>query len=417
MGAATRRDFERLDAADPLHGFREHFSLPPDLIYLDGNSLGALPAHTAARLAQVATAEWGEGLVGSWNSAGWIEAPLRVGDKIGRLIGALPGETAVADSTSVNLYKLLAMALALRPQRRVIVSEADNFPTDLYIAQGLLQQLGRDHELRLLPAGAGAEAFEQALDGDAAVLMLSHVNYRSGAMHPLRRLTARAHAAGALSLWDLAHSAGAVPLALAEDGADFAVGCGYKFLNGGPGAPAFLYIARRWQDQVHTPLSGWFGHARQFAFEPDYAPAAGIARSLCGTPPILSLAALEAGVDLMGEAPMALLREKSIALTQGLIELAEQRLSGHGFSLASPREAAQRGSQVCLRHAQAWPICRALAAHGVIGDFRAPDILRFGFAPLYNRHCDAWDAIERLHAIMVSGEWREARYAERAAVT
>ena len=417
MGAATRQDFERLDAADPLRAFRARFSLPQDLIYLDGNSLGALPAYTPARLAEVAAAEWGQGLVGSWNSAGWIEAPLRVGDKIGRLIGALPGETAVADSTSVNLYKLLAMALALRPERRLILSEADNFPTDLYIAQGLLQQLGRGHQLRLLPAGAGAEEYEQALDREVAVLMLSHVNYRSGAMHPLRRLTARAHAAGALSLWDLAHSAGAVPLALADDGADFAVGCGYKFLNGGPGAPAFLYIAQRWQDQVSSPLSGWFGHARQFAFEPDYAPASGIARSLCGTPPILSLAALEAGVDLMSEAPMALVREKSIALTQGLIELAEQRLAGHGFSLASPRDPTQRGSQACLRHEQAWPICRALAMHGVVGDFRAPDILRFGFAPLYNRYCDAWDAIERLRAIMASGEWREPRYAEHAAVT
>jgi kynureninase len=236
-------------------------------------------------------------------------------------------------------------------------------------------------------------------------------------MHPLRELTARAHQAGALSLWDLAHSAGAVPLALAGDGADFAVGCGYKFLNGGPGAPAFLYIARRWQAQVRNPLSGWFGHARQFAFEPDYAPAPGIARGLCGTPPILSLAALEAGVDLMAEAPMTLLREKSLALTQAVIELAEKRLIGHGFSLASPRQAERRGSQVCLRHEQAWPVCRALAAQGVVGDFRAPDILRFGFAPLYNRYCDAWDAIDRLHAIMQAGTWREPRFAERTAVT
>ena len=413
----TRQDYQALDDADPLREFRGRFTLPADRIYLDGNSLGALPAATPARLQEVVAREWGQGLVGSWNDARWIEAPLRVGDKIGRLIGAQAGETAVADSTSVNLYKLLSMALALRPQRRVILSESDNFPTDLYMAQGLITQLGRGYELRLLPPGAGADEVEAALGPEVAVLMLSHVNYRSGAMHPMRRFTHSAQAAGALTLWDLAHSAGAVPLELAADQADFAVGCGYKYLNGGPGAPAFLYVATRWHEQVVSPLAGWFGHAQQFGFSPAYTPAAGIARTLCGTPPILSLAALEVGVDLMLEAPMPVLREKSVALGEHFIKLVEQRLAGAGFELASPRQAQARGSQVCLRHAQAWPICRALGARGVVGDFRDPDILRFGFTPLYTSYCEVWDTVEQLRQVMASGQWREPRYAARLAVT
>jgi kynureninase len=402
----SRRDFLSRDAVDPLAYCRARFSLPDGLIYLDGNSLGALPVATAARLANAVQTQWGEGLIGSWNDAGWVEKPRRVGDKIGRLIGAEAGETLAADSTSVNLYKLLSMALALRPSRRVIVSEADNFPTDLYIAQGLIDQLGHRHRLRLLPSGATTEDYEAAIDGDVAVVMLSHVNYRTGEMHPMRRLSDRAHALGALTLWDLAHSAGSVPLAVAADGADFAVGCGYKYLNGGPGAPAFLYIARRWQSQVVSPLSGWFGHAQPFAFGPDYLPAAGILRAACGTPPILGLTALEAGLDTMADVPMTALREKSLALSGAFIALADARLAAQGFSLVSPRADSRRGSQVCLRHADAWPICQALIARGVIGDFRTPDILRFGFTPLYTRHVDVWDAIEQIVAVMGSGEWR-----------
>ena len=413
----TRSDFEALDAADPLALCRARFTLPDGLIYLDGNSLGALPADASQRVAAAVRNQWGEGLIRSWNDAGWVAAPRRVGDKIGRLIGAHDGETLVADSTSINLYKLLSMALSLRPERRVIVSEADNFPTDLYIAQGLIAQLGHRHTLRLLPSGAGTADYKAALDGDTAVLMLSHVNYRTGEMHPMRRLTAAAQAAGALTLWDLAHSAGAVPLALADDQADFAVGCGYKYLNGGPGAPAFLYIARRWQDRVTSPLSGWFGHAQPFAFGRDYQPAAGIDRAACGTPAILGLTALDAGVDTLADVPVAALRDKSLALTRHFIDLADRRLAAHGFTVVSPREDARRGSQVCLRHPDAWPVCQALIARGVIGDFRAPDILRFGFTPLYTRYVDAWDAIEHLVEVIAQGEWRHHPRTQDGSVT
>lgn len=414
-----------LDAADPLAGLRARFHLPAGQVYLDGNSLGVLPRATPDRLARVIREEWGEGLIASWNSptpgsaagAGWVDAPLRVGERLAPLLGAGPGQVAVADSTSVNLYKLLAMALSLRPERRVILSEADNFPTDLYIAQGLIAQLGGRHELRLLPAGASSADYAAALDAEVAVLMLSHVSYRSGAMHDLRSLSAAAHAAGALTLWDLAHSAGAVPLALDADGADFAVGCGYKYLNGGPGAPAFLYVARRWQGQATSPLSGWFGHAQPFAFEPDYRPAPDIAQALCGTPPILGLSALEVGIEQFEGVDLAQLRAKSLALGELCIGLVESRLAGQGFSLASPREAARRGSQVCWRHPEAWPICQALIARGVVGDFRAPDILRFGFTPLYLRHVDVWDAVEQLDQVMTSGEWRQARFQARSKVT
>lgn len=413
----TREDCLALDAVDPLAFCRARFRLAEGLNYLDGNSLGVLPSATPLRLSQVIAQEWGEGLIKSWNAAGWIDAPQRVGDKIGRLIGASPGQTVAADSTSINLHKALAMALSLRPERRVIVSEADNFPTDLYIAQGLIAQLGGRHELRLLPAGASAEDYEAALDADVAMLMLSHVNYRSGAMHELRRLTAAAHAAGALTVWDLAHSAGAVPLALDEDGADLAVGCGYKYLNGGPGAPAFLYIAKRWQGQAQSPLTGWFGHAQPFAFEPDYVPAPDIAQALCGTPPILSLSALEVGIEQFEGVDLAELRAKSVALCELFIALVESRLNGQGFRLASPREAARRGSQICLQHEAAWPICQALIARGVIGDFRAPDILRVGFAPLYVRHLDVWEAVSQLEQVMQSGEWREPRFQIKNKVT
>ena len=412
-----RAHCEALDTADPLRHCRERFRLPPDLLYLDGNSLGALPRDTPARLAACVEQEWGEGLIRSWNSAGWVDAPQRVGDKLGRLIGAAAGETLIADSTSVNLYKLLAMALALRPQRSVILADSGDFPTDQYIAQGLIAQLGGRHQLRRLPPDAAVEDYEAALDERVAVLMLSHVNYRSGALQPMRRLNAKAHAAGALTLWDLAHSAGAVPLSLAADDTDFAVGCGYKYLNGGPGAPAFLYIAQRWQGQASSPLTGWFGHARPFAFESDYRPAVGITQALCGTPAILGLTALEAGLDTYAGVDIAALRAKSVALGELFLRLVAERLAGHGFGCASPADAQARGSQISLRHAQAWSICQALIAAGVIGDFRAPDVLRFGFTPLYVGYADIWDAVDRLQAIMTSGEWRDPRYAAPARVT
>ncbi|HVT35276.1 MAG TPA: kynureninase [Nevskiaceae bacterium] len=413
MGLLSRKDCVALDQADPLRGLRERFVLPEGLIYLDGNSLGAMPCAVPARIAQLLEREWGEGLVRSWNTANWVDLPQRLGDKIGRIIGAQPGETLVADSTSVNLYKLLAMALSLRPQRRVILSERENFPTDLYIAQGLIESLGARHELRTV----APQQIESALDDSVAVLMLGHINYRSGAMHDLARLTGRAHAAGALVLWDLAHSAGAVPLRLAADGADFAVGCGYKFLNGGPGAPAFLYIAQRWHGEVRTPISGWFGHARPFEFLPGYEAAPGIARALAGTPPIISMAALEAGVELALEVSIEQLRAKSMRQVELLAALAAQELAEFGFTDITPREAQQRGSQLSLMHAQAWPITQALAARNVIGDFRTPDVLRLGVTPMYLGYAELWDAICALRQVMVAEEWRQPQHQQRTRVT
>ena len=407
-----RAVFRRLDAADPLRGFRDRFALPDGVIYLDGNSLGALPRATAPRLAELVRAEWGRDLITSWNKHGWIDLPVRVGDKIARLIGAAPGEVVVADSTSVSLFKLLSAALDLVPGRTVVLSDRGNFPTDLYIAQGLVAARGGDFSLRVVDETAVVDA----IDPRTAVVMLTQVNYRSGRLHDLAAVTAAARRAGAVMLWDLSHSAGAMPIALDAVGADLAVGCGYKYLNGGPGAPAFLYIARRHQARVRPPLSGWMGHEAPFAFDLDYRPAAGIARNLCGTPPILSLAALEVGVDLMLEADLAQVRAKSMALGARFAELVEARCPG-AFALASPRDPVERGSQICLRHAHGYAIVQALIARGVIGDFRAPDILRFGFAPLYLRYVDVWDAVEQLADIMATGAWDAPQFRTRAAVT
>jgi kynureninase len=409
----TRGDCEALDRSDRLSAFRDRFALPENLIYLDGNSLGAMPKAAPARIAEVVEQEWGNGLVRSWNIHGWAGLQQRIGEKIGRLIGARPGETLVADSTSVNLFKMLSVALQARPDRRIILSESSNFPTDLYIAEGMAHLLGKHHQLRAL----ASDAIEGAIDEHVAVVMLTHVNYRTGRMWDMARITERAHAHGAIMLWDLAHSAGAVKLALHEADVDLAVGCGYKYLNGGPGAPAFLFIAERLHAVVSPALSGWFGHADPFAFEPAYRPAPGIARAAVGTPPIISLAALEVGVDLMLEVSQDEMRRKSVALSSLFIDLADQQLGALGFTLVSPREAAQRGSQVCLSHPSAWPIMQALIAHGVIGDFRAPDILRFGFTPLYLRYVDVWDAVMMLTTIMESREWTHAKYQVKTAVT
>ncbi len=422
----TRDQALALDAADPLAPLREQFVLPAGVIYLDGNSLGVLPRATVARLHDVVAQEWGQGLIGSWNAAGWIDLPQRVGDKIARLVGAGAGELVVADSTSVNLFKVLSAALAMQradaPQRRVILSERSNFPTDLYIAESLAREQGL--ELVLVEA----DELAARLDARTAVLMLTHVNYRTGALHDMAALSRAAHRAGALALWDLAHSAGAVPVDLHGDGADFAVGCGYKYLNGGPGAPAFVWVHPRHAERFWQPLAGWMGHAAPFEFRPGYRPAAGIARYLCGTPPVLSLAALECGVDtLLAADPlggMAALRAKSLALTRRFADLVEARCAGHGLTVVSPRDDARRGSQVCLaRDDGAYAIVQALIARGVVGDFRAgdgagvPDILRFGFTPLYTRHVDVWDAVEQLRQVLDGGEWRQPRFAQRAAVT
>ncbi len=426
----TRQDLARLDAEDPLAALRELFEIPEGVIYLDGNSLGVLPKATAARLQQVVLAEWGTGLIRSWNTAGWIDLPQRIGDKIGTLIGAAAGEVVVADSTSVNLYKALSAALMLAradaPERRLIVSERSNFPTDLYIAESLARERG--FQLRLVEA----DEIAAQLNDELAVLMLTHVNYRSGRVHRMVEINVAAHAAGALVVWDLAHSAGALPVNLKGDGSteqasDFAVGCGYKYLNGGPGAPAFVWAhprhtARMDAQQLWQPLSGWLGHAAPFDFHPEYRPASGVARFICGTPPVLSLAALECGVDtLLAAGPlggMAALRRKSLELTGRFIQLVEDRCAGHALQLITPRDPAERGSQASLARADGgYPIMQALIARGVIGDFRAPDILRFGFTPLYTRFVDVWDAVEHLRQVLQSGEWREAQFNQRAAVT
>jgi len=413
MTRLTRDDCAALDAADPLADKRRDFALPDGIIYLDGNSLGALPKATPARLAAVISDEWGADLITSWNKHGWIDLPRRLGDKIARLVGAGSGELVVADSTTINLFKVLAAALKLKPGRRVILSERDNFPTDLYIAQGLIGLLGQGHELRLV----ASDALSASLDENTAALMLSHVNYRTGALHDMAALTAAAHQRGALALWDLAHSAGVLAVDLNAADADFAVGCGYKFLNGGPGAPAFVFVAARHQEHFVQPLSGWLGHAEPFAFEAAYRPASGIGRYVCGTPPILSMAALETGLDLALSVESALLRAKSMALTDLFIRAVEQECAGFGLSLLSPREPMQRGSQASFTHAQGYPVMQALIARGVIGDFRAPDILRFGFAPLYLRFVDAWDAAQALRAVLETRAWERPEYHRRAAVT
>jgi kynureninase len=408
----TRAELEALDRADPLAGFRARFSLPEDVIYLDGNSLGPLPRATPARVAELIAREWGEGLIRSWNAAGWIDLPARVGDKIGKLIGAASGSVIVADSTSVNLFKLLGAALALQPGRRVILSEHSNFPTDLYVAEGMAAWLDRGHELRLVEAGAIADA----IDTDVAVVMLTQVNYRTGALHDMAAITRAAHAAGALAIWDLAHSAGALPVDVAEAKADFAVGCGYKYLNGGPGAPAFLYVAPHLQAAAQFPLTGWLGHAAPFAFEETYRPADGVARAVVGTPSVIGLAALEVGVDIALAAPAPEVRRKSLRLAGLFAALVAQRCGGV-FRLVSPADPALGGSQVCLSHAEAYPIMQALIARGVIGDFRAPDILRFGLTPLTLRFTELWDAVAALVAVMESGEWRQDRFRHRSKVT
>jgi len=413
VSRVNRTDCEALDRADPLAGFRDRFALPDGVIYLDGNSLGALPRATPSRLARVIEDEWGRGLIRSWNTHGWINLAQRIGHKIARLIGAAPATVMTGDSTSVNVFKALSAAIELRPERRVIVSERGNFPTDLYIAEGLAALLGRGHELRLVePDGVAA-----ALDERVAALMLTQVDYRTGRMLDMASVTTAAHDVGAIAVWDLAHSAGAVPLDVAAAGADFAVGCGYKYLNGGPGAPAFLYAAPLLHEAMRMPLTGWFSHAAPFAFEPSYRPAAGIARAGIGTPPILALVALEVGVDLLLEAPGAALRGKSLKLSDLFLALVRQECAAWGFRIVTPDDHAIRGSQVSLTHPEGYPIMQALIARGVIGDFRAPDILRFGLTPLYLRYVDVWDAVATLADIMGAEAWRDRRFSLRAAVT
>ena len=407
----NRAGCEALDARDPLGFARARFRLPAGVTYLDGNSLGALPVATPARVARTVEREWGEGLIASWNTAGWIGQPARLGARIAPLIGAAADEVVCADSTSVNLFKLAAAALKLRPGRRVIVADAEEFPTDLYMLQGLAGLVG-EVEVRALPEAAWGEALA---GGEAAVLVSSHVNYRSGAVRDMAGWTARAHATGALALWDLSHSAGAIHVALDAADADFAIGCGYKYFNGGPGAPAYLYVARRLQAQAQNPLSGWMGHAAPFAFESAHRQGEGMARWLCGTPSILAMAALEAGLDTFEGVEMAQVEAKAQALCALFAATVAREAPGTFTSALSP--GAPRGSHVSLRHPDGYAMVQALIAEGVIGDFRDPDVLRFGFTPLYLSYAQVFDAARRVADVAVSGRWRETRFAVRGAVT
>jgi kynureninase len=395
------------DAADPLRDFRERFALPEGVIYLDGNSLGALPRASGPAIADVVHRQWGERLIRGWNE-GWIDAPRRIGGKIAALIGALPDEVIVSDSTSVNLFKALVAALRRDPERRTIVTELGNFPTDLHIAEGAVDCVAGSR----LHAVVRGDLWD-AIGADTAVVLLTHVHYKTAERFDMAAWTARAHQAGALVLWDLSHSAGAVPVDLGAAGADLAVGCGYKYLNGGPGAPAYLYVARRWQDELANPLSGWMGHAAPFAMEDHYRPAAGMTRWLAGTPPVLGMAALEAGVDLIAEADPVAIAAKSAALFDVMAAIGDALR----LDCISPRDPDARGSHISFRHPRAYELCQALIAAGVIGDFRDPDILRLGLTPLYLGFEDVVRAGAILRTIIAEQRYLDPRYAVRQPVT
>jgi kynureninase len=412
---------QRLDAEDDLASFREAFVIgDPDLIYVDGNSLGRLPRQTVERLQAAIESEWGRDLIRGWNT-GWFEAPRRVGEKIGRLVGAGPGQVVVSDSTSVNLFKLVMAALAMRPNRQRIVSDTMNFPSDLYILQGCIRLLGDSHHLELVPSADGVTVDQRtlfaAIDEQTALVTLSHATFKSGFLYDAAAVTERAHQAGALVLWDLSHSAGAVPVELDDWGADLAVGCTYKYLNGGPGSPAFLYVRRDLQEQALSPIWGWFGQRAPFVFDLEYEPTEGIARFLVGTPPTLSLLAIEPALDLFLEATIDRIRRKSVQLTSYLVYQADTVLTPLGFTLGSPRDPARRGSHVSVRHPEGYRINRALIEEmNVLPDFREPDNIRLGLAPLYTTFTEVWETVDRIRRVVE--EKRHLRYsAERLAVT
>ena len=413
-----RSHCQALDAQDPLAPLRQQFALPDGVIYLDGNSLGARPVASLARAQQVIAEEWGNGLIRSWNSAGWADLSQRLGNRLAPLIGARDGEVVITDTTSINLFKVLSAALSVQrlrqPNRKVIVSEASNFPTDLYIAEGLTELLQQGYSLRLVNS---PDELPQAIDQDVAVVMLTHVNYKTGYMYDMQALTALSHECGALSIWDLAHSAGAVPIDLHQAEADYAIGCTYKYLNGGPGSQAFVWVKPQLVDVVRQPLSGWFGHTRQFAMESAYAPSAGIARYLCGTQPITSLAMVECGLEIFAQTDMASLRSKSLALTDLFVALVEERCAAHGLELITPREHAKRGSHVSFEHPEGYAVIQALIARGVIGDYREPRIMRFGFTPLYTSFTEVFDAVEILGEILDKRTWDQPQFKVRNSVT
>ena len=409
----SRAEAQKLDAADPLRARRDLFVIPDGTLYLDGNSLGPLPRHVAKRLTGAVSEEWGQSLIRGWNAHGWFDMPRTLGDRIGKLIGAPAGSVIAADSTSINLVKVLTAALALRPDRRVILSDSGNFPSDLYVAQGVIKALGEGKELRVV----APEAVEAAMDDDLAVLMLTEVDYRTGRKHEMKRLIAKAHQKGGLAIWDLCHSAGAFPVDLIGGNADFAVGCGYKYLNGGPGAPAFVYVRPDLQEKVEPSLAGWMGHAAPFAFDLDYRPARGIDRLRAGTPGVLSMIAMDSALDVWEGVDMTAVRDKSVRLAELFISQVEGRCASHGLKLASPRNPQERGSQVSFHCDDGYAVMQALIAQGVIGDFRAPDIIRFGLTPLYIGYTDVWDAAQILENVLKQRLWDRPEFKKRAAVT
>jgi kynureninase len=415
----TEQDCLARDAADPLAAQRAQFALPESVIYLDGNSLGARPKAALARAQDIITAEWGEGLIRSWNTAGWYDLPNRLGGLLAPLIGAAPQEVVVTDSTSINLFKVLAAALKMQaaaPARRVIITERDNFPSDIYMAEGLLGWLERGYSLRLLDSWSELEGILASEAGaEVAVVMLTHVNYRTGRMLDMQAITAQVHAAGALAIWDLAHSAGAVDVDLNGAHADFAVGCTYKYLNGGPGAPAFVWVPECHHAQFAQPLTGWWTHRQPFAMQPAYAPAAGIRRAMCGTQPVLSLALIECGLAIFHQVAMPALRAKSLALSDLFLDLVTQHCGSHPLELITPRAHADRGSQISIIHPHGYAVMQALIARGVIGDYREPGVMRFGFTPLYTSFMDVWKAVQVLQDILDNQAYEIN--AERSAVT
>jgi kynureninase len=406
----TVDEAKRLDADDPLAFARERFRLPEGIIYLDGNSLGPLPAATPLALKRTMEQQWGKDLIASWNKHGWIDWPSNVAAKLAPLVGAEPSELLIADSTSVCLFKLLAAAACARPERRTILTQKGNFPTDTYVADGVADLLG----LELKPVGP--DKVLKAINRDTAVVTLTHVDYRSAAIHDMRAINDAAHAADALTVWDLSHTAGALELDLNAAGCDLAVGCGYKYLNGGPGAPAFIFVASKLQDSLRSPLQGWMGHAEPFAFDEAYRPAHGMMRFLTGTPSILALAALYVGLSTFDDIAMSDLQAKSRKLSQLFIDEVEAR-SGEEIRLASPRDPASRGSHVVFSHPNGYAVMQALIARGMIGDFRAPDLMRFGFAPLYNNFAEIVRAAEILADILDTRAWDQPQFHERAKVT
>ncbi|MCR8546598.1 kynureninase [Salipiger sp. P9] len=390
---------------------RDQFHIPLGLIYLDGNSLGPLPKATPARMERMLSEEWGEHLIGGWNACGWMDLPRRLGNRLGRLIGAEEDHVVVGDTLSIKVFQALAAALQICPERRVILSDRGNFPSDLYMAEGLIRLLGDRHELRLV----APHELEDAITDEVAVLLVTEVDYRTGRRHDLKALTRRAHDMGAVAVWDLAHSAGALPVDVAAGGADFAVGCTYKYINAGPGAPAFIYVSPEHVDHADPALAGWLGHAAPFAFEQDYRPGEGIERMRVGTPPVLQMAALDAALDVWDRVDMAALRKRSLALTGLMIEEVETHCPG--LKLATPRDNAARGSQVSFRSEHGYPIMQALIDLGVIGDFRAPDILRFGISPLYIGEEEIREAVEVLARVLRGALWDHPKYQRRKPVT